>query len=191
MLTQPVRASRRVPWVALAIAGVGVAAVAVAAILIVGKSEPKPATEPAYIVVERGSDGTAKPVEQHNEPIGGNQATEPIANEPVPIASEPKRGSASTPKLPKTTDLDALTRTFGKQSPAITGCFKQHPNSTEQVSVRIQIDTRGAVKAAEVLPASVGASPLGECIANVTRKTDFGPQPKPASFRVPLVKNER
>ncbi|HEY5923621.1 MAG TPA: hypothetical protein VIV11_18195, partial [Kofleriaceae bacterium] len=102
------------------------------------------------------------------------------------VATPPK-----PPKLPTTTDLDALTRTFGKQSPAITTCFKKHPDTNEQISVRIQIDTRGAVKAAEVLPPSVGASPLGACIAEITRKTTFGPQPKPATFRVPLVKSER
>ena len=115
------------------------------------------------------------------------------AEEPPPEPTTPTK-PAKPPQpaaLPKTTDLDALTRTFGKQSQAITGCFKQHPGTNEQVSVRIQIDTRGAVKAAEVLPATVGASPLGECIAAVARKTSFGPQPKPASFRVPLVKNER
>ena len=90
-----------------------------------------------------------------------------------------------------TTDLDALTHTFARQSPAITACFKKHLGTNEDVSVRFQIDTYGAVKAVEVLPASVGASALGACIADVARKTSFGPQPKPASFRVPLVKNER
>jgi serine/threonine protein kinase len=182
MLTQPVRAPRAVPWAALAIAGVGIAAIAVTAIVVVGKQQSKPESEPAYIVVERGSatagSASAKPVEPTVPEAPNVKAPDGVPpREPVPA------------KSPKTTDLDALTKTFGKQSPAITACFVQHPTA-EQVSVRFQIDTRGAVKAAEVLPASVGASPLGACIAAVARKTSFGPQPKPASFRVPLVKSE-
>ncbi len=116
-------------------------------------------------------------------------AVVPMAPADAGVTKEPAR--PREPKLPTDTDLDALTRTFGKQSPAITACFKKHPDTNEQVSVRFQIDTRGAVKAAEVLPASVAASPLGECIAAVARKTSFGPQPTPATVRVPLVKTER
>src|SRR6185503_5351440 len=110
---------------------------------------------------------------------------------PAGSATEPTQTPTKPPKVPTTTDLDALTRTFGKQSPAITACFKKHPDAKEQVSVRIQIDTKGMVKAVEVLPESVGASPLGACIADIARKTSFGPQPKAATFRIPLVKSER
>jgi hypothetical protein len=167
------------------IAGLGVAAIAVAAIVVSAKSEPKAAPEPAYIVVEKGS---REPTASRS--MMWSRSWQRIRC-PNPKRRRSQRQRRNRIRLPKTTDLDALTRTFGKQSPAITGCFKQHPGTSEQVSVRIQIDTRGAVKAAEVLPATVGASPLGECIAAVARKTSFGPQPKPASFRVPLVKNER
>jgi serine/threonine protein kinase len=184
MLTQPIRASRSLPWIAIAIAGVGLAALGVAAFMMTRTQEAPPEPETPVIVVERSARDTGsaatKPVETPVEP-----PTE------VKPPSETGSSEAGSVKVPTTTDLDALTRTFGKQSPAITACFKQHPDTTEQVSVRIQIDTRGAVKAADVLPASVGASPLGDCIANVARKTRFGPQPKSVSFRVPLVKNER
>ena len=137
---------------------------------------------------ERGSDAA------------GSATTRPAIDPPVPVdaavattdaaADAPVARTATAPKLPKTTDVDALTRTFGKQSPAITACFKQHPGTSEQISVRIQIDTRGVVKAAEVLPPSVDATPLGACIAAVARKTAFGAQPKPAAFRVPLDRSE-
>ncbi len=182
-LTQPVRAAKNVPWVAIAIAAVGLVAIGVAALIVTRSDRAKRLEEPTYVVVEK------------NQPAGEPQVTAdelavvPMAPADAGVTKEPAR--PREPKLPTDTDLDALTRTFGKQSPAITACFKKHPDTNEQVSVRFQIDTRGAVKAAEVLPASVAASPLGECIAAVARKTSFGPQPKPATFRVPLVKNER
>lgn len=51
--------------------------------------------------------------------------------------------------------------------------------------------TEYASTATDVLPPSVGQGPLGACLVEVARATSFGPQPKPATFRVPLVKNER
>jgi len=185
MTAAPTAAPRKLPWLAIAIGGIGLTALAITAFVVLGK-ERKPQTETAYIVVDqRGSAEAA-----------GSSSAKPVEEPPPPaidagVAQGQETGSAMSPKVPKTTDLDALTRTFGKQSPAITACFKKHPETTEQVSVRIQIDTRGVVKAADVLPDSVGGSPLGACIADITRKTSFGPQPKPATFRVPLVKNER
>ncbi|HEX5061257.1 MAG TPA: protein kinase [Kofleriaceae bacterium] len=189
-MTPAKSAPRKLPWVAIAIGGVGITALAITAFVVLGK-DTKPQPETAYIVVDQR--GSAEAV--------GSAAAKPVEDSPPTVNSPPtvdagvaevhETGSAVLPKMPKTTDLDALTRTFGKQSPAITACFKKHPATSEQVSVRIQIDTRGVVKAAEVLPETVGASPLGACIADVTRKTSFGLQPKPATFRVPLVKNER
>ncbi|HEY5945766.1 MAG TPA: protein kinase [Kofleriaceae bacterium] len=187
--TMPIRASHNMPWLAIAIGGVGLVALGIAAFVVLGK-EHKPAPEPAYIVVDdRGSN-------EHGSDPGSadvGSAVGKAVEQPVeqPTVTRADAGVAVTPKLPKTTDLDALTRTFGRQSSAITACFKKHPDTTEQISVRFQIDTKGAVKAADVLPAEVGASPLGACIAEVARSTSFGPQPKPATFRVPLVKNER
>jgi hypothetical protein len=182
---------RSMPWLPLAIAGAAIIAGVVTMVVVLGKRDPKPDTEPAVIVVERDrGSSTAKSIE--SPPVEPPPIDPPPVDKP-PVDKPPPRqgGSAQSPAVPKTTDLDALTRTFARQSSAITACFKQHPNTNEQVSVRIQIDVHGAVKATEVLPASVGASALGDCIATVARKTSFGPQPKPASFRVPLVKNER
>jgi serine/threonine-protein kinase len=182
--------ARKLPWLAIASGGIGLAALALAAFVVLG-SERKPDPETAFIVVEHGSaeagSATAKPL----EPVA---LDDPVAVDagvaaPPPVSDAGTR--AAPPKPATATDLDALTRTFSKQSPAITACFKQHPDATEQVTIRIQIDTRGAVKAADVLPPSVGQGPLGACLVAVARATSFGPQPKPATFRVPLVKNER
>jgi hypothetical protein len=53
--------------------------------------------------------------------------------------------------------------------------------------MRFQLDVRGAVVAAELLPASVAATPLGACITKIARATVFGPQPQGGTtFRIPI-----
>jgi hypothetical protein len=38
-----------------------------------------------------------------------------------------------------------------------------------------------------VLPAAVGVSPLGACLAKVGQSTVFAAQPEPLTFRIPLT----
>jgi hypothetical protein len=92
-----------------------------------------------------------------------------------------------TKRDPNETDTAQLTRTFGHQTPAVQACFRDHPQQVDGViSIRIKIDVAGAVGSAEVLPAGLASTPLGTCLAGVARGTAFGPQPKPATFRVPI-----
>jgi serine/threonine protein kinase len=178
--------ARKPPYLAIALAAAGLIASAVAVLIVVGK-ERKSEQEPAFIVVDqRGSDGS------NAAAVVDAAVMDPVAAPVVDAAIAAPPPDPKSPKVPKTIDVDALTRTFGKQSPAITACFKKHPDSsTEQISVRIQIDPQGIVQAAEVLPAPIGKTALGGCLADVARSTRFGPQPKSATFRVPLVKAER
>jgi TonB family protein len=182
---------RKTPWVAIGIAGAGLVALGAAAFVVLGNKSNKAETEPAYIVVNQrgseggaagGGDGTPKPVE--------NKVETPVVT-PDPVeAVTPDAGVAKLKtvpvKNPNETDVAALTRTFGKQSEAITKCFATHGQPTDDVAVRFQIGATGAVKTVEVLPASVGSSELGECIAKVAKSTQFGPQPKDAAFKIPL-----
>ena len=177
--TVPVKIERKPPWLAIGLAGAGVVAIAMTAIIVLGKDD-KPETEPAFVVVDkRGS------AEEPSVPDAAPDAAVAQIEEPPPIDA----GVRTPIKPPTETDVAALTRTFGKQSPAITACFRAHPKPSEQVSVRIQIDKAGTVRAAEVLPASIGQNTLGSCILAIAKQTTFGPQPKPATFRVPLHTN--
>jgi serine/threonine protein kinase len=182
--TQPVAKTAKMSWPTLALGAAGLVLLSVAGAVYMTKNK-QAQSETAFIVVdERGSDGSAahKPVDDAVTVDAGAAVVEPAVD-----AGTPAAGSAK-PRVPPTeTDVGALTRTFGKQSPAITACFKQHGETTEKVSIRIQIDKQGAVQATQVLPESVAASPLGECVAGVAKKTSFGPQPKGATFRVPLL----
>ena len=55
------------------------------------------------------------------------------------------------------------------------------------MSVRIKVDATGAVQEAVVSPSSVGATPLGNCILAVVKATQFGAQPEPVSFTIPIA----
>jgi len=175
--------SKKTPWLAIGLAGGGVVAIAIAAFVVFGRHESQPAgDDKTYIVVDDRHDGssTAKVVTPPPVTVDAGAA---VVETPRADAGTAR----TTPKPPPTeTDVGALTRTFSSQGPAITACFSKNGNPTEQVSVRIQIDTKGIVQAAEVLPGSVGSSPLGACLVAIAKQTHFGPQPKPAAFRVPL-----
>ncbi len=185
--------ARRPPYLAFAIAGAGLVALAVAATVVLRKDE-KPPAETAFIVVDQRASGSSESAVKPTELAV--QAPDDPAREPTANASKagppsaPDAGSAKTtqapPKNPNEIDVAALTRTFGRQGPAITGCFKTHGEPSAPMSVRFQIDASGTVKSVEILPPSVGTSDLGGCIGKVAKSTRFGIQPTSATFRVPL-----
>jgi serine/threonine protein kinase len=195
--TEPVVKATRVPWATISIGAAGLVLLSVAGAVFMTRRK-QPQSETAFIVVDergRGSSDVPKPIENTSAVIDAGVAGAEVINV---VNAAPDAGVASvasgsaTPRLsPTETDVGALTRTFGKQSPAITACFKQHGETTEKVSIRIQIDREGVVQATQVLPESVGATPLGACVAAVAKKTSFGPQPKGATFRVPLLTSGR
>ena len=134
------------------------------------------------IYVERESTKVPPPP----PPAPGDAAV--ASDEAHPDAAVTRTPTGKHPKVnPNETDTVALTRTFGRRTPAVQTCFQSHPQAiAEAVSIRIKIDLDGKVSAAEVLPASLAATPLGKCLEEVARGTVFGAQPKPATFRVPI-----
>ena len=73
---------------------------------------------------------------------------------------------------------------------AIARCFTQHASDVSgnpEISVRFEVGTDGHVTAAQVQPAALGATALGQCIAAIARATEFGPQPEPTPFRIPIT----
>jgi hypothetical protein len=83
-----------------------------------------------------------------------------------------------------------LTRAFAKQQPQVARCFSQHASDVSgspEISVRFEVGTDGHVLSAQVQPAALGSTPLGQCIANVARATEFGPQPEATAFRIPIT----
>jgi hypothetical protein len=190
--TEPVVKATRVPWATIGIGAAGLVLLSVAGAVYMTKRK-QPESETAFIVVDergRAGSGEAKPIENAGVVADAGAGSADVINvvrAAVDAGVAVPAGSATPRPLPTETDVGALTRTFGKQSPAITACFKKHGETTEKVSIRIQIDRQGVVQATQVLPESVGATPLGACVAAVATQTAFGPQPKGATFRVPLL----
>jgi serine/threonine-protein kinase len=125
--------------------------------------KPTPVPDPAPKPTESGSAATA---------VGSAPADPP----PDPPAHTPAQ-----------VDTAQLTRAFARHTGAITRCFHdQHVETSEQLSVRFQIDVKGRVVSANVLPESAAGTPLGKCIEGVARGVTFGPQPKNVTFRAPI-----
>ncbi|HEY3497294.1 MAG TPA: TonB family protein, partial [Polyangiaceae bacterium] len=55
------------------------------------------------------------------------------------------------------------------------------------MTIRFDVDAGGNVKSASLVPSSLGATPLGQCVLGVARGTSFGPQPEPVAFSIPIV----
>jgi len=137
------------------------------------------------------------------------QGAEPAQAAPdTPVTSDPAAATASAagpvsaaPTPVRSTDARAgkssgdargavLARAFQRQEGKIQGCFQSHSGDLQgepQISVRFRIDASGAVQNAVVSPGAVSGTPLGQCLAQVARATEFGPQPEATSFSIPIA----
>jgi serine/threonine-protein kinase len=157
--------------------GVAAAAAAVAAVGFSRKSGDAP--EEAVVTIDDRTQKLAPPPDPAPKPSeAGSAATLPTHIDPPhdPLVHSPTQ-----------VDTAQLTRAFARHTGAITRCFHdQHVETSEQLSVRFQIDVKGQVLSANVLPESAASTPLGKCIESVARSVTFGPQPKVVTFRAPI-----
>jgi eukaryotic-like serine/threonine-protein kinase len=111
-------------------------------------------------------------------------------------ATDPPRASGAAPAIGATPasasegSAQALSRVLARRQDQIANCFATRAtdvSGTPGLSVRFEVDANGHVISAHVLPAALAATPLGQCIETVARDTDFGPQPRPLSFRIPMT----
>ena len=85
---------------------------------------------------------------------------------------------------------DALTRAFARREPDVGRCFDAHASDLQgapKLAIRFTVDVEGHVKSAQVSPPEVAGTPLGQCLADVARGTQFGRQAEEMSFRIPIV----
>ncbi|MBA3397922.1 MAG: serine/threonine protein kinase [Deltaproteobacteria bacterium] len=171
------RRSTGVPWIAIAIGFATVVAAVLVVFTLRERGEPPPE---ATVIVQQQMVSTAPehprvPVDAASAPTG----------EPTSVIDAGTRVPIRT-----STELDGaqLERMFARQRPQLASCFRAHPGESrdQQLSMRFQINTAGKVVSAEVLPATVASTALGTCLANVARATAFGPQPRGATFRIPI-----
>ncbi len=118
-------------------------------------------------------------------PRAAEEPADPIA--PLPATRAKPR---ATPRLgtepPRGQKFSAA---FARKEKDLARCFAEAPDDAAgagQIFVRFQADRDGRVETAEVLPEAVAQSKLGTCVARVAATTDFGPQPAPVAFRIPV-----
>jgi hypothetical protein len=178
----------------IVVGGVAIGVAAVAATVLAMRHGSSDSAPPGVIVVE-GSVAALGVAAQPAAPDPGAvvpaKAAEhaPSNAEPSskpPPASAPVVGKPASPK----SRSEQLTRAFARQQPQIARCFSQHASDVTgnpEIAVRFEVGTDGHVTSAQVQPATLGATALGQCIAAIARATEFGPQPEPTPFRIPIM----
>lgn len=114
---------------------------------------------------------------------------------PAMVAAAPPKPSAKRgpprSSAPTLSPAAALARAFGQQKAGVVKCFEGRAAEAEaaatSLSVRVTLDSVGAVREAQVFPESIAGTALGSCIAVSVRSMRFAAQPGPISFRVPLT----
>jgi serine/threonine protein kinase len=149
---------------------------------------------PGVILVE----GSVAAVGVTAQPVGASDPSAVVAakaaDTPAAVTDSSARAMPAAPQATKPSSpksrSELLTRAFARQQPQIARCFSQHASDVSgnpEISVRFEVGTDGHVTSAQVQPPALGSTPLGQCIATIARATDFGPQPEPTPFRIPIT----
>jgi serine/threonine-protein kinase len=164
-----------------------------------------PAPGQSFVVVEKRADEAPSAAsEPATEPAAsGAAAPEPALSRPAASASAVPAGSAAPGPLerprgspaPGATpgggpDPVALSRTFQRQRGKIESCFASHVKEVDgrpEVSIRFGVTEAGRVSSAELAPAALSGTPLGQCLLGVARATDFGAVGQPLTFTIPIT----
>jgi serine/threonine-protein kinase len=103
-----------------------------------------------------------------------------VAHAPAPTSRPAKPASKA----------ESLTRAFARREADIAHCFDSQgadlPGSPK-IAIRFTVDVEGHVKAAQVSPPEVASTPLGQCLADVAKGTQFGAQAEEVSFKIPIA----
>lgn len=178
---------RGTPWAWIA-AAIGIFAAAGAGAAVLFRPQPEPRAR--VLVIEKDNVGSEPTVASALPPAPEPPSAAPVASAPPITAST--ASAALSRRAPAAAPADRgalLARAFQRQEAKIQSCFQQHAGSVDGqsgISVRFQIDQAGSVQRAQVTPAAVAATPLGPCIIAIARATEFGPQPEPLSFAIPI-----
>ena len=189
------RASSMLPWVVAGVALLAAAAVAYAF------AREKPEATSRFVVVERQS-----ATESSSEPTPAPPSVVTSAAPPSAVASPTVAASVPAPaaSAPPTTrerpgdvaaagakpDAAMLSRKVQQRRGGIEACFVEHVKDVDgrpEVSVRFKVNPSGHVDSADLVPGALNTTPLGQCLVGVARGIDFGPQPEPVSFTIPIT----
>jgi eukaryotic-like serine/threonine-protein kinase len=174
----------------VAVVGAALLAAGVATAAVLGIRSRETITEPRFLVVESGAD-RHESTAALGEAAGSSTATAAQKDLPVQLVPSSTANTRQARGDERPRDLlTGLSLAFAKRQSAIQSCFRSHANEvtgSPEVSIRFSIDGQGKVASAAVRPAALAATPLGQCLEQVARSTDFGPQDKPLVFSIPIT----
>jgi eukaryotic-like serine/threonine-protein kinase len=158
-------------------------------------SRQAPAPSPVIVVNGQisGADGLVVDAASMSPPLA--DATSAVATALAAVDPQPSTRGAPAPSSPvlsgaRSDGIDALTRAFARHQPQVARCFAANAaevTGTPEIAIRFALDVAGHVTSAQVLPPALAATPLGTCLTGVARATEFGPQSRQVSFRIPIV----
>ncbi len=182
------------------VGGLAVAVTLAAGVLAYRQWWPPPAREPTPVVVVGGE------VETMDVPVGRaplQQAPRPV---PAPAADDGPRPVSSTvsdspqpvsapaspePELP----ADPYSAALAREQAAIRLCFDLTGTAiagAPELSVGFDIDRRGVVQGASVLPQALEATPFGECVLAAAGRVRFPEAKRPVRVTIPIqVRRQR
>ncbi len=184
--------SRRAMWIA---AGIGVLVLGSGVgVLLTARNKQAPPSSTRFLVIEKESAAEGAPLASAaaldavaTPSAAGLPVSSSIAAPSAPPAVTPPSGGG---KPSGGSDAASLSRAFQKQQGRIEQCFLQHAKDVEgqpRISVRFSTDTKGGVQRAELNPATLSGTALGGCILGAARSTQFGAQPEPLTFTIPIT----
>lgn len=97
----------------------------------------------------------------------------------------PRRSAIKT-----TSAMAELSHAFAKQGGALSECFRRFGTEiggSPQIIVGFNINEQGQILSVELLPRELAQTPMGQCFIDVAKKTKFGPQKEPMSFKIPAT----
>jgi len=157
-----------------------------------------PPAGPKYVLVQGQVTGDPNVVAT-KEPTPSPSETAAPATTASPSTTAPPSASASTPPPSATaptptavrpeSPVEALTRAFAKNEPAVERCYRDHAEEVDrarQVFVRFKVAAAGEIERVEIIPTELAGTPLGECLLTVARAAKFPAQGAGLSFRIPL-----
>jgi eukaryotic-like serine/threonine-protein kinase len=194
------RSIRSLAWKPLL--GIGLGMSVVTGLIMAGAlyflRQPAPAPSSArFIVVQGGEEAgpaalppSVPPVAPAAEPaLHAAAASAPPPVEPSVSGPVVRKSAASPRRAGKTSTSAALSRALARREPELGACFESYAadvHGQPEIAIEFQVDARGNVVHAELVPRSLASSPLGRCLLGVARTTRFGPQEKATRFTIPI-----
>ncbi len=167
--------------------GIAMVLIAGGALFLVWQQTQKP-QQPAEIKI------TQEPAQKPADQPAGSAETTQMEPQPPP-QPPPGPGSAVTvekkkdPPKPKSFEQQIGTAMSARLGD-LKGCINQHadnlPAKGKQIMASISIAANGKARSVSLSPAEVDAGPLGGCLKNVLKRTEF-PKGRDTQFSVPLT----